>query len=200
MSHFTPLAPPLPTGTRETTYCQLPQGSATALTLARLADDAPLLVVTPDDVFRGLVPWLLAAATLLFAAGDRIARALTRMGAGGPAQMVAGLFLVSAYGGYFNGGVGILLLALFTVMGIADLNAANALKNLMSVVLTTIAVAAYAAAGVVAWQPAAVMAVAADDNTRPRRRRYCSRRCCTRRRRRPWRAPCTSTCSCRAPG
>ena len=48
MSHFTPLAPPLPTGTRETTYCQLPQGSATALTLARLADDAPLLVVTPD--------------------------------------------------------------------------------------------------------------------------------------------------------
>ena len=122
---------------------------------------AGLLVVTPDDVFRGLVPWLLAAATLLFAAGDRIARALTRMGAGGPAQMVAGLFLVSAYGGYFNGGVGILLLALFTVMGIADLNAANALKNLMSVVLTTIALAAYAAAGVVAWQPAAVMAVAA---------------------------------------
>ncbi|MDH4573000.1 transcription-repair coupling factor [Salinicola acroporae] len=48
MSHFTPLAPPLPTGKRETTYCQLPQGSAIALALARVADDAPLLVVTPD--------------------------------------------------------------------------------------------------------------------------------------------------------
>ncbi|WP_342594375.1 transcription-repair coupling factor [Salinicola lusitanus] len=48
MSHFTPLAPPLPTGKRETTYCQLPQGSAAALALARIADDAPLLVVTPD--------------------------------------------------------------------------------------------------------------------------------------------------------
>ncbi|NRB55167.1 MAG: transcription-repair coupling factor [Salinicola sp.] len=48
MSHFTPLTPPLPTGKRETTYCQLPQGSAAALALARIADDAPLLVVTPD--------------------------------------------------------------------------------------------------------------------------------------------------------
>ncbi|GHB07911.1 transcription-repair coupling factor [Salinicola rhizosphaerae] len=48
MSHFTPLAPPLPTGTREITYCQLPHGSASALALARLADDAPLLVITPD--------------------------------------------------------------------------------------------------------------------------------------------------------
>lgn len=48
MSQFTPLAPPLPTGVRETTYCQLPHGSAAALALARVADDAPLLVVTPD--------------------------------------------------------------------------------------------------------------------------------------------------------
>lgn len=48
MSQFTPLAPPLPTGTRETRYCQLPHGSASALALARLADDAPLLVITPD--------------------------------------------------------------------------------------------------------------------------------------------------------
>ncbi|WP_251976514.1 transcription-repair coupling factor [Salinicola avicenniae] len=48
MSQFTPLAPPVPTGTRETTYCQLPHGSAKALALSRLAQDAPLLVITPD--------------------------------------------------------------------------------------------------------------------------------------------------------
>ncbi|WP_110664869.1 transcription-repair coupling factor [Salinicola halophilus] len=48
MSQFSPLSPPRPRGVRETTYCQLPHGSASALTLARLAEDAPLLVVTPD--------------------------------------------------------------------------------------------------------------------------------------------------------
>lgn len=48
MSQFSPLSPPQPQGVRETIYCQRPHGSALALTLARLADDAPLLVITPD--------------------------------------------------------------------------------------------------------------------------------------------------------
>ncbi|SFH65875.1 transcription-repair coupling factor [Modicisalibacter xianhensis] len=48
MSNFSPLAPPSPTGTRDTLYWQAPHGAATALALARLADDAPLLVITPD--------------------------------------------------------------------------------------------------------------------------------------------------------
>ncbi|MHB0776957.1 transcription-repair coupling factor [Halomonas sp. WWR20] len=48
MTHFSPLEPPRPQDTRKTTYWHQPQGSATALALARLADDAPLLVITPD--------------------------------------------------------------------------------------------------------------------------------------------------------
>ncbi|MBH8581516.1 transcription-repair coupling factor [Bisbaumannia pacifica] len=48
MSHFSPLAPPHPDGTRDTLYWGAPQGSAQALALARLADAAPLLVVTAD--------------------------------------------------------------------------------------------------------------------------------------------------------
>ncbi|SHF45276.1 transcription-repair coupling factor [Modicisalibacter ilicicola DSM 19980] len=48
MPNFSPLAPPAPQGTRETLYWQAPQGAAGALALARLADSAPLLVVTPD--------------------------------------------------------------------------------------------------------------------------------------------------------
>src|SRR5690554_2104715 len=48
MLRFSPLDPPRPTGTRETLFWQLPPGSATALLLAQLAGDAPLLVITPD--------------------------------------------------------------------------------------------------------------------------------------------------------
>ena len=48
MPRFSPLDPPRPTGTRETLFWQLPPGSATALLLAQLASDAPLLVITPD--------------------------------------------------------------------------------------------------------------------------------------------------------
>lgn len=48
MPHFSPLAPPRPEGIRETLYWHTPQGSAAALAFSRLADDAPLLVITAD--------------------------------------------------------------------------------------------------------------------------------------------------------
>ena len=48
MPKFSLLDPPRPEGLRDTLYWQLPPGSAPALALAHLADDAPLLVITPD--------------------------------------------------------------------------------------------------------------------------------------------------------
>lgn len=75
--------------------------------------------------------------------------------------MLGGLFAVSVYGGYFNGGLGILLLAHLSLFGLTSLNAMNGLKNLLSAVLTAIAVAAYAAGGAVHWPQALLMAVAA---------------------------------------
>src|SRR5690554_1451304 len=48
MPNFSPLDPPRPEGVRDTLYWQAPQGSASALALTRLAEDAPLLVITAD--------------------------------------------------------------------------------------------------------------------------------------------------------
>ena len=70
-----------------------------------------------------------------------------------------GLLLVTTYGGYFNGGVGILMLALYLLVGEARLNTANALKNLNSAVLSVLSVAAFALGGLIAWGPALLMAV-----------------------------------------
>lgn len=120
---------------------------------------AGLLLVTPSAVFSGIVPWLLLLATLLFAAGPWLVRRI----AGGQSPLArwrnAGLLLGTGYGGYFNGGVGILLLAWYLLVGEKDLNTANALKNLNSTLLSVVSVAAYAAGGAIVWTPALVMAV-----------------------------------------
>ncbi|MDX5333166.1 MAG: sulfite exporter TauE/SafE family protein [Gammaproteobacteria bacterium] len=119
---------------------------------------AGLLVLTPDALFSVIVPWLLLAATLLFALGPRLLRRLAAGDgeAGGPVQALT-LFAVSVYGGYFNGGLGIVLLAAFGLLGHRDLNAMQGLKNLVSAVLTAIAVCLYAVGGSIVWLQGLVM-------------------------------------------
>ncbi|WP_445157965.1 transcription-repair coupling factor [Halomonas sp. E14] len=48
MPNFSLLDPPRPSGVRDTLYWQRPAGAGIALALARLADDAPLLIITAD--------------------------------------------------------------------------------------------------------------------------------------------------------
>lgn len=116
---------------------------------------AGLLLVTPAKVFSGLVPWLLLLATALFAAGPLLAK--RNAGQGHPAWRLPGLMGVAIYGGYFNGGLGILLMALYTLTGENRLNTVNALKNLNSFVLSLLSVAAFAVAGAIVWPQAVWM-------------------------------------------
>jgi hypothetical protein len=107
---------------------------------------AALLLLTGDARFRAFVPWLLLLATLLFALGPWLQRRTAHVAH--PALVrVAGAGLGCVYGGYFNGGVGILLLAILRGQGMSDLAQANALKNLLSTVLTLIAVVVFVAGG-----------------------------------------------------
>lgn len=125
---------------------------------------ALLLLVTPAHVFRGLVPWLLLFATALFVLGPWLAsrRPITDGQAHPSARWRGpGLAGVAVYGGYFNGGLGILLMALYTVTGEKNLHTTNALKNLNSLVLSILSVITFAVAGAIAWGPALLMMVAA---------------------------------------
>ena len=145
-----------------------------ALAVVGGAAGATLLLLTPAPAFRRLVPWLLLVATALFAAAPRLVRAARespaspeRSGAqrgglegAGRGRAIAGVLLVSLYGGYFNGGLGVLLLALFALLGHEDLNAMNGLKNLASAALSAVAVAFYAAGGLVLWREALLMTAA----------------------------------------
>ena len=72
---------------------------------------AVLLLVTPSDIFKHLVPWLVLFATSVFAYGSFVPRkadhppVLGKVGAG------AAQFCIAVYGGYFGGGIGFLMLA-----------------------------------------------------------------------------------------
>ena len=130
------------------------------LSLIGGAAGAALLLVTPDATFRKVVPWLLLAATALFAFGPQLRKVLAGSRPS-TAKATMGVLAVAAYGGYFNGGLGILLLALFGLLGQTNLNAMNGLKNGVSALLTAIAVAIYASGGLVLWSQALMMMVAA---------------------------------------
>ena len=123
---------------------------------------ALLLLVTPASVFVGLVPVLLLFATLLFAIGPRLA-ALSASGQTPTDRLwrEPALLAVAIYGGYFNGGLGILLMALYTLTGESRIHTVNALKNLNSLVLSLLSVVAFVVAGAIAWHQGLVMMVAA---------------------------------------
>lgn len=120
---------------------------------------ALLLLVTPATVFAFVVPALLLFATAMFALGPQLMAKVRKSGL--PLPLLPGLFLVAIYGGYFNGGLGIMLLALFAAAGMQNLNLMNGLKNSLSFVLSFISVAAFAWAGKIIWTEGMLMMLAA---------------------------------------
>ncbi len=124
---------------------------------------ALLLIVTPGGAFLSIVPWLLLLATMLFAVGPRLLLEIRKRGAGsaGPLVSAVVILVVSIYGGYFNGGLGIMLLAAFGLIGYVNLHGMNGLKNVLSALLSLISSVAFVIAGLIAWEQAAVLATSA---------------------------------------
>lgn len=129
---------------------------------------ALILIHTQQSTFVALIPYLLLVATLLFAFGNTLtARVRMRMGKrtvhpwaslGG---IIALQFVISVYGGFFGGGIGILMLAAFTVINLGDINNMNGVKALFASCINGIAIILFIAAGKVEWLPAAIMVVGA---------------------------------------
>ena len=122
---------------------------------------AILLLVTPSQVFNTVVPWLLLFATLLFALGDTVKKLVPKRQKVDPNKAWIPTLLVTIYGGYFNGGLGIILLALFSTLGMKDINLMSGLKNALSAILSASSVITFALAGIIYWNEAAVMMIAA---------------------------------------
>ena len=123
---------------------------------------AVLLVVTSPGAFLALVPWLLLTATLLFAFAPRLLK-LSEGGSIGTRSRVMAvivLLFVTTYGGYFNGGLGIIMLAALALQGYRDIHGMNGLKNLLASILSTLSVVTFMTADLIAWGAAIPMALA----------------------------------------
>ena len=116
---------------------------------------ALLLLLTPTKVFEGAVPFLLLLATLVFTFGDMVR---ARLPAIGSRQVVMPIWvLISIYGGYFGGGMGLMMLAALALASVGDIHRMNALKSVLCVLVNGVAVAVFAVAGAVHWAEAGLM-------------------------------------------
>jgi len=120
-----------------------------------------LLLITPEVVFSFIIPWLLGFATLLFASGNYVSKLAEKTSDKNGFKSNIATLLVCIYGGYFNGGLGIVLLALFSTLGMRDIHLMNGLKNIMSFALSAASVVTFAIAGIVFWKYAIIMMIAA---------------------------------------
>ena len=132
---------------------------------------ARLLLRTPQATFFHMIPWLLLAATLLFAFGGMAVKSRGNSGlqdGAAPDQktrmkiaVILLQLLVAAYIGFFGAGAGILMLALFTIMGLEHIHTMNAFKTTMASCANGVAVVTFIVARVVAWPQALLMIIGA---------------------------------------
>lgn len=126
-----------------------------------------LLLKTRQSTFDKMVPWLLLGATVLFSFGSKITGWINRHHTeGGPTLgRIVGVTVlqlcVAIYIGYFGAGVGIVMLALLSMMGMENIHSMNGLKTLLATCGNAVAVIVFIVARAVFWPQALLMVVGA---------------------------------------
>lgn len=131
---------------------------------------ARILLHTPQATFLRMVPWLLLVATILFTFSRPVSRAFHRLsrsahsGHDRKALALAMLLqmLISVYIGFFGAGAGILMLALFAILGIENIHTLNGMKSLLATVCNGVAIVTFVLAGAVVWPQALLMTIGAS--------------------------------------
>ncbi|HEY6531150.1 MAG TPA: sulfite exporter TauE/SafE family protein [Acidimicrobiales bacterium] len=128
------------------------------------AAGATLLLTTSSDVFDLVVPFLVALASVLLLAQPRIQQWVLSRPHDGFARSRGALaltaFAAAVYGGYFGGGLGVILLAVLGMFLAGDLQHTNALKSALTLVINLVAMVAFALFGPVQWVAVAIVAPA----------------------------------------
>ncbi|GAA1656067.1 sulfite exporter TauE/SafE family protein [Nonomuraea maheshkhaliensis] len=120
-----------------------------------------LLLLTPGKLFESMVPWLVAFASLALLAQPWLRRLFGGEAAEPVSRMVyAGVFLGGCYGAYFNGGMGVVLLTVLGMFLHDNLHRVNAVRAVLSLVVSSVSVVAFSLFGPVNWRAVAVIAPA----------------------------------------
>lgn len=138
---------------------------------------ALLLLSTSQSTFLYLLPYLMLVATLLFAFSPRITTFLRNRSAANRdsiySQEIANKtstvswrslmaisfiqLVIAVYGGYFGGGIGIMILASLGIMGMENIHEMNGMKTVLQTGINGVAVITFILARAVVWLPALVM-------------------------------------------
>ena len=127
---------------------------------------ACLLLVLPASAFARIVPVLILVACALVAVQPRLSaweiERRARKGVvhtGGGPILIGGVYLTGIYGGYFGAAQGVILIALLAILVDDDLQRLNGLKNLIAVVINSVAAIIFIALAPIAWVPAILLAI-----------------------------------------
>ena len=128
---------------------------------------AVALIAAPD-FFGRIVPYLVLFATLLFAGRNLLNHLSKRNGdTDNPVSWAGNIWgvlfqlAVAAYGGYFGAGIGILMLASLSIMGLHNIHRMNAVKTVLAATINGVALIYFILRGQVNWPLALLMAVGA---------------------------------------
>jgi uncharacterized membrane protein YfcA len=121
--------------------------------------------LTSEQLFARVVPFLVLLGALLLAVQGRVTdRVRSCLGAGADIRsplLHAGMAVAAAYGAYFGGGLGVVLLAALGLFLDDTLQHLNALKSVLSLLINAVALVAFSLFGPVVWSAVAVLAPAA---------------------------------------
>ena len=126
---------------------------------------ALLLRLTPSSVFDRMVPYLILFATLLFMAQDPIQKILNTShpeAHKSTSWFIGAMFFqfaVGMYGGYFGAGIGIMMLAALSILGLTDIHQMNGFKTILGGIINFVAALYFMAHSMVYWPDVGVMAV-----------------------------------------
>lgn len=109
------------------------------------------LLATPSPTFDFIVPWLLLLATLAFTFGQKLGTWLRKWIRIGERELLGVQFVLGLYAGYFGGGVGIMMLATWSLLISADIMRLNPTRMLMVAAANGVAVLCFVFSGKIWW-------------------------------------------------
>lgn len=112
---------------------------------------AMLLLQTTSAGFISVLPWLLLVASLALAFGRRLGEILRKYCQIHAHAVLTVQFALGIYGGYFGGGVGIMMMAMWGLLENCEVKQLNAPRTLMVSAANVVAVLAFSIAHAVRW-------------------------------------------------